>query len=871
MQGNLNSNTENYLTKNSIGVPEYKPKDEFFKEKDFSDKKPSGYKREKVSVNDALEELEDESPLELNDFDDGLTDEEFKFSLERELEKQLSENDSSSEMPNGHFQDALKNALEKEKVENEPKEKETPEDNTDENENENENVNEVLGGATNDETEVVPVEGTLEGELVSADIESLSEQSPQSPEREEYLRLKQEFKQTQKKYLDAVAEDYTTRDHVSKLLGIGRHNMSDSTKEAHDRYLSANRAFYEYSRDSESFRVIAERAERMNRVNHHDAESFSIEPSLVGRHILNTAEKRLKLQTSRLMPERLSQTLGRVSGLIKNHPRIAITAGVVALGVGGAVAGAGAVGLYAGKVGLGFATRYGGSMIANKTLLQNKESKLKEITDQAIGVLGQMDEETLERYEEEILRASNTVQKTKTGIKIASRMAGIGVAGAAFSPEINDFLTDAPDNLPTGDGGAGLGLVPPEAPVNPTDVIPESPVVPEGQSTELPVQEKAPLSEVAKGWVESESMQTPSSVEMEILHDVKEGDTLSKVVFDEVEKRLTAGSASLPDRAMGNGGLMSFMLEKFPEFSNGTDISPTLSPEQWQRLGVSSGNPHMIFYDNDVVNVDAIIKIMEGQPVKEVLDSLPELENASQISESTSMFSGNENNLTLEEAEEFAPKYASDQIIDAPKSFEVSSEPEPVIPLEASPEPEAVPSVESPVSNEVIHDLPTSQESINESSEYGPYETNDVDNASVESAFEDFDNAGYFVGEYYQGMTHTFDGETGLLTLLSDTIKEGLYQRGDLAPPMRLVSGDNDFLGDIDGYLYQGLLELSGGVASSDYVFFPEGTVLNPEDWEVFGITSDNPMKPNAGDEFEVGKFLEFMLGGNNEVLLNNE
>ncbi len=76
-------------------------------------------------------------------------------------------------------------------------------------------------------------------------------------------------------------------------------------------------------------------------------------------------------------------------------------------------------------------------------------------------------------------------------------------------------------------------------------------------------------------------------------HKVESGDSVSSIFKKNLQIQFDQGNLKQPE-GVTREGLSKLMLQKFPELTNAQNPTWTLSPEDWKKLGISSGNPHLI-------------------------------------------------------------------------------------------------------------------------------------------------------------------------------------------------------------------------------------------------------------------------------------
>jgi len=369
-------------------------------------------------------------------------------------------------------------------------------------------------------------------------------------------------------------------------------------------------------------------------------KEYDVRIGIQNRHVVNPAKERLKTQSLNLPPF-LSELKNMITDKTSKHPKVAKVA-VVAFGTTAAVLNPFAV------LG-GFATRYTGE----KLFINKAEARVKAFSDKSLSnfYTENSDKIDLEQLEKEYFKGISDVDKYKVRTNAVAAGVALGSAVGAEALGLDTPLEKimsygAPDNLPTGDTITTLNSdvvnnIPPSAEesvvsVGGQDSIPtESEIeILAGENTNLEARtesvdsinegqdeggaEMSPREQESIATASVESADTMPTFET---HEVVRGDTLSEILFSDLEKAVESGKIELPDRVVGEGGLSSYMYERFPEFTGAEGVEATLSPEQWRAIGVDSGNPHLI-YPGEKIDINALVEIMNGTSPKEVIDGI---------------------------------------------------------------------------------------------------------------------------------------------------------------------------------------------------------------------------------------------------------
>jgi hypothetical protein len=80
---------------------------------------------------------------------------------------------------------------------------------------------------------------------------------------------------------------------------------------------------------------------------------------------------------------------------------------------------------------------------------------------------------------------------------------------------------------------------------------------------------------------------------------------LSEILDDSIKTRLEAGTFELPE-GVDEKDVIKHLYTTFPEFLDANTENPALSPEDWKALGISSGDPNLIYPDEEI-KIDALL------------------------------------------------------------------------------------------------------------------------------------------------------------------------------------------------------------------------------------------------------------------------
>lgn len=422
------------------------------------------------------------------------------------------------------------------------------------------------------------------GEVIKESIDS----------KTEYLRLKGEFKASQREYMQVLEEDYKNRGVLKKVFGLGRKEMSPEVQVAYDTFMKANTAYYGFAQESGVYQKIAERINR----DKSPEKKTTLGSAVMGRHVFRPAEERLELQTSH-MPEGLINLKEKIISQVKKHPKAAVAVGAALL-VKSAV-----FSLPALLTGLG--TRYAGKKVGDALegdLVDNKkeigylfDDNHSLVDSPEIGI-------DLTELEEEIFSKANRLQKVRTGTNWVAAGAGLAAGGVSTFANAEDGLLS---------------------------VTSGSEVIPDNIGPDL--QDSLNFESVTNSAVEATEVTSVENVEG--MFFLGRGDNLSSAMLNQIRERVESGSLQLP-KGVELDNISHYIYQSFPEMTSASDVSPRLSPEEWVKLGISSGDPHNIQV-GEGIDMEGLIDKMWGQhqefvsPVPEVSSVEVAVENVQNI------------------------------------------------------------------------------------------------------------------------------------------------------------------------------------------------------------------------------------------------
>jgi hypothetical protein len=720
--------------------------------------------------------------------------------------------------------------------------------------------------------------------------ESESSEDTETIDKAEYLRLKKEFKESQRAYMEALEQDYADRNIIKKVLGLGRKEFSSPVQDAYDRFMAANQEYYSFSQQSGAYEKIAERLnrERSRSVFMASPDGGDVQvvetPSpdtmpnmnflVADRHILRPAEERLERQKLYVPGQR------KIKALIKKHPKKAMAAAVA---IGGTMAILNPIG-FAAAFGTGLGVKYAGNRfyVSGK---ENEKSSSKE------SIIAEMDEytslEDLEaQYFEDTRQTHQRKMHTNTvafGAAVAAgatansmygmnAVAGAPTEGTPFavggetvdvSPRVDETLEAARD-LYEQNRGMFSGTVEEVGATNSSGVEAEADLA--GNIEEAPeVIPEQPL----------EPEVIPPSVAPETIHTVERGEVLSKIVLDALRERVLAGEVQLPE-SVDQDRLAHYMYQSFPEMTNASDIQPRLSAAEWQELGVQSGDPQLI-RPGEEINIQSLFeKLWGAQPGSptgsETIVPPPETVTAP-----------------------VEPVSAVDVPVEAAAGMEQSAG---VLGVEVGGEPSAPtadasveePSVIAPAGGDEVTPISTADSgevipvALSESQEVGgagadtealPVSGEEVPSAPAENQerwlydepriahnLAEVTGGGYepYVSERLTGMVTTWpeQGAVSLHEYLYQTMLQG-FHTGHITLPNETMEYVLDNETALYGFIEKHMPDVSEHTLSK----FFRGVgpnALSSGEWQALGIESGNPKMIDPGEQVQTGEIIRIML-----------
>jgi len=511
---------------------------------------------------------------------------------------------------------------------------------------------------------------------------------------------------------------------------------------------------------------------------------FDIRTGIFNRHVVNPAKERLEAQSLH-MPAFLSNLKNKIMAKAEKHPNVA-KVGSVALktsmvGLGFAAALVNPI-----AVAAGFATRYAGK----KLFINKAEAKVKAFGKSSLDKFSTDKEVDLEKMEQEYFSGINDVDKYKVRTNTVAAGVALGAAVGANAYGLNTIDSFMPSGGEADPGAPDLDI----SNQNPVEAVEMQPEV--AEIVPVPAVESAPVFEV---------------------HEVVKGDTLSEIMLSDLREAIDAGEINLPDRITGEGGLSAYMYEKFPEFTGAEGVEATLSSDQWQAVGVGSGDPDLI-YPGETINIQALVDIMNGGNPDQVTNGLDNINSVSVPDV-----------VSLDSTESLVDSPAQDVVFDAPMETDLA--PQAAEPLNTN-------TANATGSEAQPQPLTVSPEDIDY---YGKH----------------FD-----MKDSFKELVVEFTEEQSLPAHLLQTMNEGLNKTQFSLPLDMTVNGVN-YDNNLAGYIAARLPELS-----PDFNPSVRDAVLSRNEWLELGVTDGDPKNMlNNGDTLQTGKLLQFILSGDKSVL----
>ena len=652
--------------------------------------------------------------------------------------------------------------------------------------------------------------------------------------KKEYLRLKSDFKQTKRDLQLSIEADLENKGSLLKKFGFGRDKMSKSVQEKYDTMMEANNKYMKFSEENGFFDKIDDRLHRESEQATKELKSgldesgitidelrmieseedltdlaqakglseelivgllkksydpyleFDIRTGIFNRHVVNPAKERLEAQSLH-MPAFLSNLKNKIMAKAEKHPNVA-KVGSVALktsmvGLGFAAALVNPI-----AVAAGFATRYAGK----KLFINKAEAKVKAFGDNSLDKFSteSFSEVDLEKMEQEYFSGINDVDKYKVRTNTVAAGVALGAAVGANAYGLNTIDSFMPSGGEADPGAPDLDI----SNQNPVEAVEMQPEV--AEIVPVPAGESAPVFEV---------------------HEVVKGDTLSEIMLSDLREAIDAGEINLSDRITGEGGLSAYMYEKFPEFTGAEGVEATLSSDQWQAVGVGSGDPDLI-YPGETINIQALVDIMNGGNPDQVTNGLDNINSVSVPDV-----------VSLDSTESLVDSPAQDVVFDAPMETDLA--PQAAEPLNTN-------TANATGSEAQPQPLTVSPEDIDY---YGKH----------------FD-----MKDSFKELVVEFTEEQSLPAHLLQTMNEGLNKTQFSLPLDMTVNGVN-YDNNLEGYITSRLPELH-----PEFNLAAVDPALSKEEWLSLGVPDGDPKSIlNSGDTLQTGKLLQFILSGDKSVL----
>lgn len=654
-------------------------------------------------------------------------------------------------------------------------------------------------------SEAVPVELTssevsFEAEVVAEEEELFSEELEAEMEtNHEYVLRKREFKQTKKAYLAALEHDYADRNILKKAFGLGRKVLSPQVERAHDVFMAANQAYYNYAQRSGHYERVAT---RLNRERTAEELLLPINSLVADRHILRPAKERLELQQLHL-PEEVTRLKQAISERIRKNPK-------VALGVGALV-----TVLNPAAVLTGLGVRY----VGKKFYVGSKETTEQQVTTAAIAAVdGIADLRSLEENQFESVRQTNDARTRTNATAIGAAM----VAGGAYGSSGVEKIVSEEEISGYVDFDDSLGVS--EARLSETDTVsasvetpaPEVEASPVAASETFVLDRTSITTEGELVFLTPEGITTNSSIEVvspfanEMSYLKVPGEELIDAMMNRIEADVRTGVITLePGQSLST--LREQIIVRYPELAGSGDTAAFgLSSEVWQQIGVSSGNLSEI-PNGTKINMERLLNEVFGiRPEGELVEG------------------------------------ASDLV--KPRA----STPVPKIPT--IPSAEIAPEIPTETTTETMTMTPSDR------GEFQKMLDNTRDHKAIESALNELAERDFqpAISERLAELTTSWQPGKTLHEHLYRTMLEG-YRNGNITLPietMRYVAGNETAL---YGFIERHLPDVSDD-ALSKFFRGVSTEAMSPEEWRALGIESGNPKMIAAGDQVQTGNIIKLIL-----------
>lgn len=428
---------------------------------------------------------------------------------------------------------------------------------------------------------VVPV---LEDKSAPAEV------PPAEAERSEHWQLKRAMREAKSEYLAKLEESVKQRGALQKMLGFGRRKLDADVQSAYDAFMLANKAYYQHAEQSGRYAKIDAWLRKRQRSAEGAKEVVGVYGAVAERHVFAPARERLALQ-EREMPLAVRKLFGEIAARPKLKMFLLGASAVSTLG--GSI-----VGMYAGKF-----TKWG----LEKTYVKSKERDRQLDQNEIIEMLASGRRFDLNALEDIYFDSALAVDTARARATAAGVVAGAAVtAGAGYTIGNELFsqtggLTVDPEQVDL--GRVDLVEIPPSA--EPT--VPEVSTKGADQGVATP---REAVDRVAAG--------TENGAEKIVT--VKSGDTVSNILYEGLKERIATGQIKLPPNVTPDT-LSHHLYQSLPELTNASDVASRLTPQEWIKLGISSGDPQHIMA-GETINVEAILDKLSSQSVQSV-DVIP--------------------------------------------------------------------------------------------------------------------------------------------------------------------------------------------------------------------------------------------------------
>lgn len=683
-------------------------------------------------------------------------------------------------------------------------------------------------GVISVEDEVIEDEPTDEVPEVGNDspVEKLATEAGGEQVKEEpseHWKLKEAMRDAKQAYLGKLEADVEQRGALKKMFGFGQKEMTPEVLEAYNKFMAANQAYYHYADESGRYKKINEWLQDRQEKAGQAVEPMGIYGAVANRHVLKPASERLALQERQMPPAvlKLFKTIGGNSYLKWGLLGTSVIA----------TAGGSLFGILGGK-----ATKWG----LERTYVRGKIDQHKVEAREITNVLAAHELIDLDLLEKEYFASGLAIDTARFRTNAASMAVGAAAtAGAGYTIGTigSEFLSEGVNTS----GGIVDGTVKPISPNDLGLVVESAPTAsPVGSTSEVggnatfnelvaremnfgggSIEDQLGIKEVssydtdtftndalkAAAEVEEKSVATLDTA-IEKVVTVKPGDTMSELLYDTIKERVAAGQLTLPS----GQSISQYLYQNFPELTNATDVAGRLTPEEWVKLGVESGNPNQIAV-GEVIDINALLEKLPSATSETVASSPVDTVVADTTSNSVA---GAET--TTSSPPGTPPKVA--------ESIEATTD------VSSSRSEVNIVSKSAILQSRVGPDVMLTQELI---AGYQPQMSPEFSKSVT--TFSESINKNSFTYELYRQTLEAYQG--GNINLPAETVRKVA------ADPLALAT-----------FLDNNAAEFS----DHNPLFSRSALSLTPEGWRELGFSSGDPTVIKAGDTIKTGELVKLIL-----------